>query len=374
MKRILVIEDETALLRNIVEMLELSGFDVVGAENGPAGLALVKEQVPDLIICDITMPGMDGYEVLLNIRSNPATLTTPFIFLTARADRPFMRHGMELGADDYLTKPFTLSELRSAIDSRLERHQSIVDASTKDLHQAKRALIQLVSHELRTPLVSINVVTDIVSRQITQLSTAQLQELLDTLERGTQRLSRLVEQIVLIVQLEADTMNPNMLREYGLTFQFSEMLMTSIDLARRFAYRQPDVSIRLDERDPDALIGGDIRALRHAFAELISNALSFSPAQSQVSITQWRADDYAWLSIVDTGPGIPPEKLANALQAFRQIGRETQEQQGIGLGLPLAKQIIEAHGGTFEISSVVGRGTQITIGLPIATEMGVEPS
>ena len=97
MKRIVVIEDEEALLKNIVDMLELSGFEVASADDGEAGLELVQQQPPDLVICDITMPGMDGYEVLMKIRDNPATVTTPFIFLTARADRPFMRHGMELG-------------------------------------------------------------------------------------------------------------------------------------------------------------------------------------------------------------------------------------------------------------------------------------
>ena len=224
-----------------------------------------------------------------------------------------MRHGMELGADDYLTKPFTLSELRSAIDSRLDRVQSIVAASTKDLHQAKRALIQLVSHELRTPLVSINAVTDIVSRQIGQLTPGQLQELLETLERGTQRLSRLVEQIVLIVQIETGALSQELMREQGLPMRTSELLIAAIDLARRFAYRQPDVSIRLDERDQDVIIQGDMRALRHALAELISNALSFSPPRGQVSISQWQAEQRVWISIVDTGPGISPERLEQAL-------------------------------------------------------------
>jgi two-component system sensor histidine kinase/response regulator len=364
MKRIIVIEDEAALLKNIVDMLELSGFEVASADDGETGLELVQQSPPDLIICDITMPGMDGYEVLMKIRDNPATVTTPFIFLTARADRPFMRHGMELGADDYLTKPFTLSELLSAIDTRLNRHQSIVDASTKDLHQAKRALIQLVSHELRTPLVSVTAVTDIISRQISNLSAGQLQELLDTLDRGTQRLTRLVEQIVLIVQIETGALSPNSLQEYAQTFQFSDLLIAAVDLARRFAYRQPDVSIRLDERDHGAVVQGDMRALRHAFAELISNALSFSPLHGEVNISLWQADQIIWISIVDKGPGIPPERLAQALEAFHQIDRETNEQQGIGLGLPLSKQIIEIHGGTFEINSVVERGTQITIGLP----------
>ena len=97
MKRIVVIEDEAVLLKNIVDMLELSGFEVASAEDGETGLELIEQQPPDLVICDITMPGIDGYEVLMQIRKNPATLTTPFMFLTARADRPFMRHGMELG-------------------------------------------------------------------------------------------------------------------------------------------------------------------------------------------------------------------------------------------------------------------------------------
>jgi signal transduction histidine kinase len=366
--KILVIEDEAAILNNILEMLELEGFEVIGAENGLAGVRRAREHKPDLIICDITMPELDGYEVLVLLRSDPATVAIPFIFLTARADRPFMRHGMELGADDYLTKPFSLGELRSAVASRLERHQAILDATHKDLDQAKRTLIQLVAHELRTPLVSISAVTDILSRQSGNLSGGQLRELLDTLERGSQRLNRVVEQVILIIQLETGTLSQESIRQNGMPIQPSDLLIASVDLARRFAYHQPDVSIKVDERDRDLAILGDIRALRHALAELITNALSFSPQGDQVSVAQWQADGRAWISIVDRGPGIPPDRLEQALKAFHQIERETREQQGIGLGLTLAKQVVEAHGGAFEINSVVDRGTQITVGLPVMSE------
>jgi signal transduction histidine kinase len=368
MAKILVIEDETAILNNILEMLELEGFEVIGADNGLAGVRRAREHHPDLVICDITMPELDGYEVLVLLRSDPATVTIPFIFLTARADRPFMRHGMELGADDYLTKPFTLGELRSAVISRLERHQAIMDATHKDLDQAKRTLIRLVSHELRTPLVSISAVTDIISRQSSSLSSSQLHELLDTLERGTQRLNRVVEQVILIIQLETGMLSQESIRQNGLPIQPSDLLIGSVDLARRFAYRQPDVSIRVDERDRDVAILGDMRALRHALAELITNALSFSPQGDQVSVAQWQADGWAWISIVDRGSGIPTDRLEQALKAFHQIDRDVREQQGIGLGLTLAKQIVEAHGGAFEINSVVDRGTQITVGFPVMRE------
>jgi DNA-binding response OmpR family regulator len=125
MKKILVIEDEEPVRMNIVELLELEGFDVLEAENGRIGLRLAQTESPDLIISDANMPELDGYGVLSALRQNPKTVAIPFIFLTARAEKVDMRQGMRLGADDYLTKPFTLNELMHAVSSRLERHEAI---------------------------------------------------------------------------------------------------------------------------------------------------------------------------------------------------------------------------------------------------------
>lgn len=365
MTKILVIEDEDAIRANIIEMLELEGFEPIAAQNGAIGVELVTAHKPALIICDIAMPEMDGYEVLLKVRSDPASAHTPFIFLTARADRSFMRHGMELGADDYVTKPFTFAELRAAIYARLARHVAAPADHEQGLGQAKKTLIQLVSHELRTPLISINMVTDIALRRLEQIPTQQLRELLETLERGAQRLNRVVEQTVFIVQLETNALSWESIAQQRSSITLSDLLIASVDLARRFAYRSPDVSIQLDERDNNTRVLADTRALRHALAELLSNALNFSPEHSNVIVSQWQAEGMIWISILDQGPGIPPEELDKAFEAFQQINREKQEQQGIGLGLPLSRRIIEAHSGTLTLNSVVGKGTQVTIGLPI---------
>ncbi|MBZ0299547.1 MAG: response regulator, partial [Anaerolineae bacterium] len=107
MTKILVVEDEAPLRESIVDTLSFEGYEVVQAEDGRKGLTCAQVEQPDLVVCDIAMPELNGYELLLKLREDPETATLPFIFLTARADRPFMRHGMELGADDYLTKPFT---------------------------------------------------------------------------------------------------------------------------------------------------------------------------------------------------------------------------------------------------------------------------
>ena len=130
MKKILVIEDEPAVRANILELLELEDFYGIGAENGLIGIVWALEHLPDLIICDVMMPELDGYGVLTTLREEPLTATIPFIFLTAKADKTDLRQGMELGADDYLTKPFTDTELLKAIAARFEKQAAIMQQYT----------------------------------------------------------------------------------------------------------------------------------------------------------------------------------------------------------------------------------------------------
>jgi two-component system sensor histidine kinase/response regulator len=364
--KILVIEDEEPVRENILEILEYEGFEAVGAEDGRVGLRRAQECRPDLIVCDIAMPEMDGYSVLAEIRQLPETAATPFIFLTARADRPFMRHGMELGADDYLTKPFSSAELIAAVTARLERQNATTQDLEKKLEDTKRQLVQMVSHELRTPLISIEMALDLISRQLSQLSPPQIQELLDYIGRGSNRLHHLVEQMVLITQLETGTLTADIVQERGMVLYTSELLIAATNMARRFAPRSLDVPIRVDERDQETQVRCDPHALEHALAEIMANAINFSPEGTEAVVTQWQADGDAVISVVDQGPGIPPDQLQNALREFHQINRRDQEQQGMGLGLPLARRIIEVHQGDLDIQSRVGRGTQVTVRLPLA--------
>ena len=126
MKKILVIEDDRVIRENILKLLKAEGFDVTGAENGAQGLNAAVSNLPDVILCDVMMPELDGYGVLVALRSNPITATVPFVFLTGKAERSEVRQGMELGADDYLTKPFSKAELVGAISSRLKKQAAFV--------------------------------------------------------------------------------------------------------------------------------------------------------------------------------------------------------------------------------------------------------
>src|SRR5688572_5252703 len=129
MKRILVIEDEPQTRENLVTILEMEGYQPSTASDGRAGLEAAKRELPDLVLCDVMMPEMDGYAVLEGLRAHPETISIPFIFLTAKGDRKDLRAGMTLGADDYLSKPVTTAELLDAIGTRLQRHRENTEAA-----------------------------------------------------------------------------------------------------------------------------------------------------------------------------------------------------------------------------------------------------
>ena len=133
MNRVLVIEDEPKMLRNLLTILTMEGFEAVGARNGEEGVETALRELPDLVICDVMMPGFDGYEVLTRLRANPSTVDIPLIFLTARGEREDVRAGMNLGADDYLCKPCPTDELLAAIQARLRRQDEMEQAAARSV-------------------------------------------------------------------------------------------------------------------------------------------------------------------------------------------------------------------------------------------------
>ncbi len=134
MRKIVLIEDDNGIRESIIDLLENEGFEIFTADNGEDGINSVKENLPDIIICDIIMPGKNGYDVINELSKCKETAAIPFIFLTAKVEKGDIRYGMELGADDYLTKPFRLDELMKAVESRLKKKQIILDSAVDNEH------------------------------------------------------------------------------------------------------------------------------------------------------------------------------------------------------------------------------------------------
>ncbi|MEQ8674193.1 MAG: response regulator [Aggregatilineales bacterium] len=369
MIKILIIEDEATIREDLAEILHYEGFQVIEADSGKRGIEVLEIEQPDLILCDLAMPEASGYEVLDYVRSSKTLLKLPFIFLTARTERNFFRLGMELGADDYISKPVSKTELLSAIQSRLNRYQELTDISNLELDKAKKRLTRLVSHELRTPLVSISMVQQIISNRLHALSSDDIAELMDTLQSGSNRLQHLVEQMVLMTQIDTSLLNKDEVQKNGHVLDAWIVVQAAVATARQFAYRHPHGEIYL--KPPREIVPVHIlyQALRHALAEIVANALDFSPPGSKITIAQELHKDKAWITITDQGSGLTTNRLRTALVPFEQIDRERHEQQGMGLGLPLAKTIIELHDGEILFRPTVSSGTQVIFQLPVSLQV-----
>src|SRR5262245_60607977 len=155
MKKILVIDDEEWLREMIQLALCQKGYEIIEAENGFLGVEKARQILPDLILCDVNMQKMDGYATLSALRTEAGTASIPFILMTGAADHAGMRHGMELGADDYLPKPFTIEALYAAVEARIKKAQTLREAAEKKLADLRDNLSMMLPHELRTPLNGI---------------------------------------------------------------------------------------------------------------------------------------------------------------------------------------------------------------------------
>src|ERR1039457_2553117 len=177
MKKILVIDDEEWLREMIHLALQQRGFEVIEAVDGADGIELARKELPDLILCDINMGKVDGYLTLSSLRNEAPTAAIPFILMTGLADNAGMRHGMELGADDYLPKPFTTDGLYAAVDARLKKAQTIRDEAEQKLSDLRDNLSMMLPHEMRTPLNGILAYGEILASEAGTLPAQEIAEI-----------------------------------------------------------------------------------------------------------------------------------------------------------------------------------------------------
>jgi len=313
------------------------------------------------------MPKMNGQEVLAELRQHPETSAVPFIFLTAVDTRSTVRESMNLGADDYLLKPVEVDDLLNAVNARLKHHQRIISNVEQQLEALKLRMTRTITHELRTPIASVTQALDVLVKYADQLP-EEVHPLVDSMGYGTRRLNHCIEQMVFAMQLTTGVLSTETTFESGFPTPLRGLLESAIQMAKRFAVNvPPNVNVRLYESPDDPLIRCNPTALKHAFAEVIANALVFSPENGAVRVGYKRADGEVRITVTDSGRGIPHDQLEEAMSWFAQVGRDFAEQQGMGMGLPLASQLVAIHGGSLDVRSVVGKGTQVIITLPVAT-------
>jgi signal transduction histidine kinase len=361
MKKILVIDDEEWLREMIQLALQQHGFEVIEAANGADGIELARKQLPDLILCDINMSKVDGYLTLSSLRGEASTAAIPFILMTGLADNASMRHGMELGADDYLPKPFTTEGLYAAVDARLKKAQTIRDEAERKLAHLRDNISLMMPHEMRTPLNGIISNAELLAQSAATLKPADVAEIGQEIHSSSERLARLIENFLIYAQLEliaADPKNVNALRT-GRTEHPQELIKKRATAQAAQANRLSDLSFEL----ADIPVPIAEEYFSKITDELLQNAFKFSMAGSPVRVTLAEAFNAITLSVSDRGRGFTAEQI-NRIGAYMQFDRKLHEQQGLGLGLTIAKRLVELHGGKFSIVSDQESGTVISAKFP----------
>ncbi len=369
MTKILLIEDEAALRAEVAEWLTFEGFEVVEAEDGVEGVEAAFTHQPDLILCDIMMPRLDGYGVLLEINSNPSTVATPFIFLTAKASHEDLRSGMTMGADDYITKPFTRQELMSAIQRQVDKQQSRQQWHESEVQQLQDALMQeheqrivkaklvgMFSHDFRNPLSTILSSNSLLRDYAERLDAQRRLTHLNRIDASVRQLIQMLDDMLIVTQMEAGS----------LEFKPEPINIDQIlkDMVEEFQAINNEVcELTYESHIADSVLA-DGRLIRQIASNLISNAVKYSSLGGEVCVRLEALDDQYVLTVQDHGIGIELEDQDHLFTAFHR-GSNVGRVSGTGLGLAIVKEAVSLHNGTIQLESSIGKGTTVKVNIPV---------
>ncbi len=388
--RILIVDDSPANIQ-VLNVILQSEYDIYFAESGARALTQARREQPDLILLDIMMPEMDGYEVCRRLKADAATRDIPVIFVSALSDDEDESKGFESGAVDYVTKPFRMPTIKARIRTHLElrRHQTALERLVKErtdellqayerlkiLEQTKSDLLISVSHELRTPLTSLVGFAQMTEKKVqssiipaireggdpAKLQVArQIDENLAVILEEGRRLTQIVNNVMDLMQLVSESM---------------ELRLAPVSLAhlaeraaagvrRQFQRKNLTLNIALPPDLPDIM--ADPERLTQVMVNLLDNGAKFTH-QGAVTVSASQKDGMAVITVRDDGIGIAREHHGMIFDKFSQIGDVLKEKPtGLGIGLTICKRIVELHGGQMRIESAPGQGSAFILTIPTA--------
>ncbi len=357
-KIILVIDDDVQLAATIALGLEAHGFRALCAADAATGWAMAHAHLPDLILCDIEMPGKDGRRLLQEMRTDAVLAERQFVLMTGKTTLGNQRAAMDLGADDFLLKPFQLPVLLACVTARLRRAElsrRLDDRAVTQLHEKLRTNLP---QEFFPPLAVVLGLTELLQGDFHTLSQDEIRRDLRDIHRAGRRLHRSLRNYLLILELEtAALIRPGELLEAD---SIAGALALGANAAGERQQRGADLSLELT--------GARLRAnpadLTTIAEELVDNALKFSRPGTPVRLRAATDETWLRLSVSDSGRGLTPKQLAN-LNACPPPARRTFAQPGPGLGLALVRLLTNRLGGKFHLESEAGKGTTSHLALPI---------
>lgn len=373
---ILIVDDTQQNVQVLSQILRDVGYKVLAAFNGQDALNLLSKRIPDLILLDVMMPGMSGFEVADKIKSDTVLAKIPIIFLSALDEAEAKVKAFESGGVDYITKPFQHKEVLARIELHLrlkslekEREKYIEELKQKQEHleklnKEKDDILGIISHDMRNPLGGIIGISNFLLTDESITDPDETRELLQLIEESAERLLALVNDLLDIAVIEANTFSLNKSH-----VNIDELIADVVRLHEPAA-KSKHVHLQHESLGGEYLVEIDVSKISQVIGNLITNAIKFTESEGVVSVSaEIQSNDdnrNLVIRVSDNGIGIPAEMIP---VLFKKMGGHqrsgTNGEKGTGLGMPIVKRYVEVHGGQIHVDSDVGKGTTFKISLPI---------
>lgn len=354
-KLILIVDDTPMNLILTSKTLESEGFNTQTALSGEEGFRLMSEQIPDLILLDISMPVMDGYEVCEKLKADDRWKDIPVIFVTANALTEDLVKGFAVGGVDYITKPFKKEELFARVNTHLELSEN--RRKIVEMNYNRDKLYSIIAHDIRSPLSGILQTIDAIDQGFISPTDKEFQEIIRYLRDKTKETHLLLNSLLQWTKLQTNgaSMQPEIV-------DLNAMLTSCVQLLHAVAHAK-NIRISIQEGSYRAVC--DEMSMHTVFRNLVSNAVKFSKPGGTISITFEEDPVQVKVTIADEGVGMSPEVIKRIFvndEHFSSSG--TDNEQGTGLGLMIVKDFVKKNNATIQVESEPDKGTAITVIIP----------
>jgi signal transduction histidine kinase len=372
--RVLVVDDVPKNLQVVGTMLRNAGYAVLPATSGVEALESVRVQLPDLVLLDLMMPEMDGLEVCRRLKAEPATQGLPVIFLTASNEMEHLVRGFEVGAVDYITKPFNAPELLARVRTHLELKHA--RQRLREMNDEKNEFLGIAAHDLRNPLGAVKGYAEMILEDAHEPNLPapdQWERRQRTLAELAGRIQQTSERMVEMVQnlLDANRIERGEFKLRLESLNLQPLLVAVADSQRpRAAAKQQTIHLEMSSDSGEAIVDRNVTV--QVIENLLSNAIKYSPPGKDIFLRLKRAVDGPHLEVQDDGPGLSAEDQKKLFGKFARLSaKPTGGENATGLGLSIVKQMVEAMSGRVWCESELGRGARFIVEWPAINNVGV---
>ena len=367
--RILCVDDDPVNRELLQALLDPQGYFVIEAACGQDALNAMTQETPDLILLDVMMPGMDGFELCRQLRNNPETASLPIILITSLHDRENRLKGIEAGADDFLTKPIDKDELLLRVRNSLRARRSYIELqhTNERLHELERlrdGLTHMIIHDMRSPLMVISMGLETIRDQHKSSLDPESHQHFEQVQGQAVRLIEMVSSILEVSKFENGCMNLHLTET-----NIADLIQSVINSLRSVTGTR---HVEYSASNHTGLIQCDQELLTRVLFNLISNAAKFTTRTGSITVATQETGEGIEVSIQDNGHGIPSEYHDRIFEKFGQVrGSQSHRRFSTGMGLTFCKLAVKAHGGTIRVKSMKGEGSTFFFTLPRKAPSGI---